>query len=424
MLGLALASLAMLGVACAGDGGRAPQPSVTEAPIEVSEDGGPAEYSTDELTITAAELLRRSDEAMRVLDFVRVFTTDPGAEYGFSIDELADRPGMLRRVSLASIEPVGGVATWREELPASTARPAPGVFDRFDGELGRDDDGQTPAQGIRLVGETAIDGREVWVLWYWYKQRPGITTWFTEWIEKETLWLLRQETNIKDGQNSHDGQLRMLFDFNDRAASLTYPIEPPPATLRRFTETLVTAVTDDSYVQESWPDGNFGAGEQLRAEGAPWLRTLVGFDVTELPAGATILSVRLGLHVMTAPTQDFVHEGGSSVRIGAAHIADGEWEEGSVTWENAPSLGAWLAEIGSTLGFPAPERVEFTDVWVEADVTATVTGNGRYSFYIINQTDLVGPRFSSSESGANGPILVITYEFTEPPTVPSDSVTR
>ncbi len=62
----------------------------------------------------------------------------------------------------------------------------------------------------------------------------------------------------------------------------------------------------------------------------------------------------------------------SSLGINAQAVADNSWGERTMTYNNAPPLGAVLAPSGA---FAAGN-------WVSLDVTSYITGNGTYSFGI------------------------------------------
>ena len=77
-------------------------------------------------------------------------------------------------------------------------------------------------------------------------------------------------------------------------------------------------------------------------------------------------------------------------------MADTTWKQSTITWSNAPPFGATpLATAGAVA----------LDSWIELDVTGYVTGNGTYSFALVNQSaDLA---MYSSREGPNPPQLVL-----------------
>jgi hypothetical protein len=84
-------------------------------------------------------------------------------------------------------------------------------------------------------------------------------------------------------------------------------------------------------------------------------------------------------------------------------VADTGWGETSITYDNAPAIGA---EIGSTGGITA-------GAWASVDVTAAVTGNGTYSFALTTTSS--GARSFDSREGTNPPQLVVESGTPPPP---------
>lgn len=79
--------------------------------------------------------------------------------------------------------------------------------------------------------------------------------------------------------------------------------------------------------------------------------------------------------------------------------ANTTWSESTIIWNNRPGVtGPVLGNLGKVND----------KVWVEYDVTSTVTGNGTYSFVLVgDSTESV--EFSSRE-GSNKPQLVLTIQ--------------
>jgi PKD repeat protein len=155
--------------------------------------------------------------------------------------------------------------------------------------------------------------------------------------------------------------------------------KPPPIAVYR--------ATADGKVSSSKPAVNYGFAPDLRVRSGAtgsW-RSFLRFEV----AGATRPVARAVLRL-------YVDDG--SPDGGAVHAVSSPWSEGGVTWGTAPPLdGAPLASLGPVA----------TGQWVEADLTALVSGNGSYAFGIANASD--NSAYYSSREGAHPPELVIQY---------------
>ncbi len=127
---------------------------------------------------------------------------------------------------------------------------------------------------------------------------------------------------------------------------------------------------------------------------------MIEFDLSSLPAGATINSATLELY----------EYGQCSVNMNSIdlHLNLGSWEESSVTWSNAPSYGPVIAtNTGETTECE----------WLIFDVTSAVTDwyNGsepNYGFRISGPDQKVRKYIPSSDNNdrpTERPILRINY---------------
>jgi cellulose 1,4-beta-cellobiosidase len=156
--------------------------------------------------------------------------------------------------------------------------------------------------------------------------------------------------------------------------------------------------TDDSFVNQSNPTGNFGSNTTLKVRGDsagygrwPFLK----FTVSGVSGSVT--SAKLKLY-STDVTQS----------VTAKAVSNTSWTEGNITWNNMPT-------IGSTLDTKSPGASS----WVEFDVTSHVTGNGTYSFCLQGSVDSAQV-FESKEGGSNDPVLELTYgDDTTAPAAPT-----
>ncbi len=162
-----------------------------------------------------------------------------------------------------------------------------------------------------------------------------------------------------------------------------------------ITYTFVPAA--DAYIYQSTPDTNYGSATTLQVDNSPIKNFLLKFTLSGL-SGRIITSAKLRLYAV-----DPSDRGGDFYRV-----SDTTWQEGTVTWNNAPPANTTLlASLGSVS----------TNTWYEVDVTSLITGDGTYSLRV-SSTSSNGADFSSKE-GTNPPQLVIQTQ--NPPTATSTS---
>ncbi|HEY3342273.1 MAG TPA: DNRLRE domain-containing protein [Anaerolineae bacterium] len=136
-----------------------------------------------------------------------------------------------------------------------------------------------------------------------------------------------------------------------------------PAEAATTTTTTFVAVAD-AYIDSALPTTNYGSDVTVRLHNTnPARRGLLRFDLSSLPVGAQILSATLTLSVSSD---------GSPV-AGDVLAVNGGWEEGTVTYANAPAVGGLITSLPS----PASPLTNLS-----ADVTAGVTGKTSVDFYL------------------------------------------
>ena len=142
----------------------------------------------------------------------------------------------------------------------------------------------------------------------------------------------------------------------------------------------------DAHVSAVKPGRNYGSSSVLQTAASPTSTAYVRFAVTGAAPGAT---AKLRLRALDA---------GSFVvrRTGNA------WSESSITYRNAPPLGA---VVGSSAAHAAGG-------WVEVDVTSAVTSNGTYDFAVTSP----GPVRYGSREGGTAPELVLSSVTSSTPT--------
>ena len=113
-----------------------------------------------------------------------------------------------------------------------------------------------------------------------------------------------------------------------------------------MTETAV----DDAFVGARRPDGNRGSFAQMRIDGSPVTDAYIKFDVTGVNGTVTDATLRLYAENSVSASFD-VHE-----------VSNTSWDEGSITYNNAPSLGSVINSASNTSA----------DSWIEIDVSGYV----------------------------------------------------
>ena len=168
---------------------------------------------------------------------------------------------------------------------------------------------------------------------------------------------------------------------------------------RPVADTQISTATPDETRGDSIKMAVCGTGAPVCSQdGADEKRAIVKFVVSGVRT--SVQSATLRLYATSQPVP--------AMRI--VQITDNSWEENTATWNNASDLPTsdkvYASPAGNVQG------------WYEADVTGAVTGDGTYSFAIINSQGTV-VRFATKET-ATAPELVLTTSGAEPPatTVP------
>ncbi len=169
-------------------------------------------------------------------------------------------------------------------------------------------------------------------------------------------------------------------------------------------------LVQDSWLDANQPDANFGGDASLHVGQVVDPTTgllgerqaLVQFDLSGLPAGATIVNATLQLYQTAASGFDAYQ-----ARPDAAFAG---WQEAAVTWNNRPPTGS--------LGDPAI-TLDYASGWKQWDVTQMVRGwqtgqapNFGIALIGLNPVGIPPSErvFSSSGTLAGTPTLTITYE--------------
>jgi hypothetical protein len=157
----------------------------------------------------------------------------------------------------------------------------------------------------------------------------------------------------------------------------------------------------DTYVSQASPGSAYGSATSFSVVDSPSAKqAFIRFDVTGLPAGASVSSAKLRLFVTNNSTSGGIFH----------RITNTIWPE-NIIWASAePSLtkppidGAQLASLGS---------VKLNQVVEVALPAGTITGNGSYSFAITllsANTNTLGYASREATTAANRPQLMVTTQ--------------
>lgn len=159
----------------------------------------------------------------------------------------------------------------------------------------------------------------------------------------------------------------------------------------------------DTYVFSKRANTNFGTRNNLQVDGSPIKIGYLRFDLASL-AGENILSAKLRLRLSDSSVSS------QNVKL----VADDNWSETVITYNDRPALGAVLNTFpGGTAG-----------TWVEIDLTSAVANEAGQLFSIgIDSSGGDGLKFYSKEASSNKPVLVVEYGQATPTPTPSPTPT-
>ncbi|MFQ5637754.1 MAG: phytase [bacterium] len=148
----------------------------------------------------------------------------------------------------------------------------------------------------------------------------------------------------------------------------------------------------DTYARSSRPTSDYGRKLHLVVRKSSAIQhSFIKFEVSNL--NGAVQSAKLRLYV-TDPSSD----GGAIYSVSNNYVDNSApWNENDLNWRNKPAIeGTPLHQFGAA----------HLNEWVEADVTLAITGNGAFSFGILNT---VRDRIKySSKEGSHPPELFIT----------------
>ncbi len=140
----------------------------------------------------------------------------------------------------------------------------------------------------------------------------------------------------------------------------------------------------DAYVAGDITTTNYGRSATLKADGSPDYHSYLRFNVGDIVGNVTNATLRLYTTSSSAT--------GYQVK----HVTDQAWEEGTITYANAPAVGSL---IGSSGNFASGS-------WTTVDVTSLITGNGTFDV-AVSTTSSTSMNFNSRDATSNQPQLII-----------------
>ncbi|HSX52920.1 MAG TPA: Ig-like domain-containing protein [Patescibacteria group bacterium] len=168
--------------------------------------------------------------------------------------------------------------------------------------------------------------------------------------------------------------------------SVITPTPPPPSQ-----QTLTISPSDDAGLHKSRPDNNYGLGSTMTADASPAESFIMKFNVTGI-AGRTVSSAMLQLWNIDSSSH------GGNVNP----VSDNNWNEATVTWNNAPAEGTnTLYSLGSVS----------KNHYYLVDLSNYITADGTYSIRV-DSTDTNSTAYSTRNAPtiSHRPVLTVTVQ--------------
>lgn len=168
--------------------------------------------------------------------------------------------------------------------------------------------------------------------------------------------------------------------------------------------------TNDSWVEAEFPNGSHGYETSLRVKSdSRTRRSYLKFDLSSIPNGKTVTSVRIYLY---CTYMDF----NPSVEI-YAHETGDNWYESSITWNNAPAVGSLITSIsvGGTGQYYCWDITAYGQTQYSGDKILSVVVKLLLDDPTQNNPNLARYFASKEYSGTTyDPYLEVVYESTSP----------
>ncbi|MGE5776244.1 MAG: DNRLRE domain-containing protein [Chloroflexota bacterium] len=186
------------------------------------------------------------------------------------------------------------------------------------------------------------------------------------------IYVIGFDTGVGSGSDESDNYVTVL-----RPTATNTPLVTATPAVNTFLP------VGDAYVTAGSPASNYGSATTLRTDASPDIHSYLRFDVQGLTGRVTKATLRIYAN-STSSQGCTINSAGSN-----------SWDENTITYNNAPSVGGTL---GSSGAFGGGE-------WVEVDVTSYITGSGFYNLALTTPSS-TAISFASRES-LNAPQLII-----------------
>lgn len=170
------------------------------------------------------------------------------------------------------------------------------------------------------------------------------------------------------------------FDGSGNHSALSSAVSATTAGTATYTFNPIA----DAYVYSGATGTNYGTSTVLRADASPDYHSYLRFNVGDI--SGTVTKATLKLYTTSS----------SSVGYTVKRELNQSWEEGKITYANAPAPGATLGTSGSIT----------SGTWVSVDVTSFVNTSGVFDL-VLTTTSTAALNFNSRDASSNQPQLVI-----------------
>ena len=190
------------------------------------------------------------------------------------------------------------------------------------------------------------------------------------------------------------------------SATLSYVLQHTPTNVSETT--VIQPSVADTIVDQANPAQNYGSGLTMDVQRGSVRRSLVRFDFSLIPSGATITAATLELYATAVP--------GTSRNL-AVHRITAAWVEGSATWTSF--AGAFETAAAATIagGTSTGWKTWTVTSLVRALFEGTYANHG----FLVKASSETGSgtySFATRENATTGnrPILRVTYTIPGPTT--------